>query len=73
MRPLSTNETPAQIKTRVADGPPYGIASAHLTCLKPSSVAIAHLLDTDDHAETMAALEALGTPTHGGNVIPLHG
>ena len=55
----------------------HGIASAHLTCLKPSWVAIAHLFDTDDHAETMAALEALGTPaatpTHGGNVIPLHG
>ena len=56
----------------------HGIASAHFTCpSKPSSVAIARLFDTDDHAETMAALGALGTPaatpTYGGNVIPLHG
>ena len=55
----------------------HGIASAHLTCLKPSSVAIAHLINTDDHTGNMAALDALATPaatpTHGGNVIPLPG
>lgn len=32
-----------------------------------------HLFD-DDHAETMAALDALAAaPTYGGNVISLHG
>jgi hypothetical protein len=39
-------------------------------------VAIAHLINTDDHAGNMAALGALGTgptPNYGGNVVALHG
>jgi hypothetical protein len=32
------------------------------------------LINTDDHASNMAALEALAAgPLQGGNVIPLHG
>jgi integrase len=31
----------------------------------------AHLF-ADDHSEAMAALGAMGTPLHGGNVIPMH-
>ena len=35
----------------------------------------AHLINTDDHTENMAALGALATPkpTYTGNVVPLHG
>jgi hypothetical protein len=37
----------------------------------------AHLFNTDDHAEAMAALGAMATPatpqSYGGNVVPLHG
>jgi hypothetical protein len=49
-----------------------------LDAVRSRSVPLAiytHLFD-DDHAETMAALGALGTgptPSYDGNVIPLHG
>jgi hypothetical protein len=34
----------------------------------------AHLFNTDDHADAMAALGAMGTaPVHGENVVPLWG
>jgi integrase len=34
----------------------------------------AHLFNTDDHAEAMAALGAMeALPTYGGNVVPLWG
>ena len=54
----------------------HGIASAHFTCLITKLGAIAHLINTDDHAGNMAALSALATgptPSYGGNVVPLHG
>lgn len=34
----------------------------------------AHLFNTDDHADAMAALGAMvATPKYGTNVVPLHG
>jgi hypothetical protein len=36
--------------------------------------AYAHLFNTDDHADAMAALCAMdAAPHYGGNVVPLHG
>ncbi|WP_244975101.1 tyrosine-type recombinase/integrase [Mycobacterium heckeshornense] len=32
-----------------------------------------HLFNTDDHADAMAALGAMATPTLPANVVPLHG
>ncbi|MFN3005704.1 integrase [Mycolicibacterium wolinskyi] len=44
-----------------------------MTGIEPAYSAYAHLINTDDHAGSMAALGALAAPAYGGNVIQLHG